>query len=615
MWTLLREAFSVTRLPFWTGVLASSLIGGTLYVTTHRSIEQDAEDRFTNNARQAQSIISMRIKSYTDLLRSTGSLLKSADVVDSRQFHDYVASLDLKKNFPAIAAVNYGMYVTQDKRAAFEAYLDDAVSDILQRRMHVGIKPHGVRPAYVVTSFVEPPLPETYGIDLMAIPGIAAQIMESRDSSKFQASGTPIAALSGPNNTHLGIRMPIYRHSAPVSTVAERRAAFIGTVGVAFSLPKLLHGVLEETPVPGMRMTLIDMGPRADAAPNVRNVTPRVLFDSQGSASNPTPSLADGADVFSTTLPLDFIGRPWQTVYSVPKSLLYTELDVNSPRLMLAFGFIGSMLLCTLIQTLAASRRAALGLAQDMTRELRESQHELQVSHHKLRRLANHAYQVREFERKRIAREIHDDLGQNMLALRIEAEILAERTKGSHGLLHQRARNTLLQIDTTIKSVRQIINDLRPTVLDLGLNAAVEWQVNQFQHRTGIKCKVQADGQDIAVTDHCATAFFRILQESLTNVVRHANASEVTIELGVREDWLTLSVRDNGSGLPENGHAKAGSFGLVGIEERVIILGGTCTIFSEPGRGTTVRVSVPVSGVPAHMATPQRELEDGPVAV
>jgi signal transduction histidine kinase len=616
MWKQLRDPFSVTRFSFWTGVLLSILIGGLLHVLTLRSIERDARERFENHAKQAQTIVNMRIKSYSDLLRSAGSLLKSADVVDHRQFHDYVISLALEKHFPAVAALNYGVYVTEDKRAAFEAYLSDTVSDILKRRVRVAIKPGGVRPAYLVTTFIEPdpPFLKYYGTDLMVNPWVAAQVLESRDSGRMQASGTPIAALSGPNNVHLGVGLPIYRHGAPIATLDQRRAAFIGSLGVAFSLPKLLHGVLEETPIPGMRMTLIDTGPHGEAT-GAAATRPRVLFDSEGSASRPTPPLARGDDVFSVTLPLEFISRPWQTVYSVPKAQLYTELDINSPRLMFAFGFIGTMLMYALLHTLTSSRRAALSIAQEMTRELRESQYRLQLSHQKLRRLAHHAYQIKELERKRIAREIHDELGQNLLALRIEAEILAERTKRSHGHLHQRARNTLLQIDTTIKSVRQIINDLRPTVLDLGLSAAVEWQVNQFRRRTGIECQVQTDRQEITLADHCATAFFRILQESLTNIVRHANATEVTVELSLKDGWLSLVVRDNGRGLPVGGHNKVGSFGLVGIEERILILGGTCAVFSEPGRGTTVMVSAPINDAADQLNAPQHELQDGPAVV
>ena len=149
--------------------------------------------------------------------------------------------------------------------------------------------------------------------------------------------------------------------------------------------------------------------------------------------------------------------------------------------------------------------------------------------------------------------------------------------------------------------MRQIINDLRPTVLDLGLSAAVEWQVNQFQRRTGIECEVHDEHGEISLPDHCATAFFRILQESLTNVVRHANATKVVVDLRLNAGWLSLSVKDNGVGLPPGGRNKFGSFGLVGIEERVVILGGTCAVFSEPGGGTTVMVSAPVLDAPGHL--------------
>ena len=249
-----------------------------------------------------------------------------------------------------------------------------------------------------------------------------------------------------------------------------------------------------------------------------------------------------------------------------------------------------------------------------MTSELRESQSKLQLSHQKLRRLADHAYQVKELERKRIAREVHDDLGQNLLALRIEAEMLATRSR-THSYLHKRASATLQQIDTTIKSVRQIINDLRPTVLDLGLSAAVEWQVHQFQRRTGIQCDLHEDHLEIAMPDYCATAFFRILQESLTNIVRHANASRVVVELRLNGSWLSLIVRDNGCGLPPGGRNKHGSFGLVGIEERILILGGTCAIFSEPDGGTTIMVSAPVIGLPADEPRLLSEHETGSAVV
>ena len=617
MATTLRDAFSVTRFSFWAGALLSSLVGSVLYMITTHSIEGDAEARFVNHAKHAQSVISVRLKSYTDLLRAAGSMLQSTDIMTHRRFHEYVRGLNLPRNFPAVDSMNFAVYVTEADREAFMDDLREEMSHHLGKGASLEISPPGVRPDYLPIAYFEPDPknPALYGIDLATNRYFNKQLMAARDNATLYAAGTPIPALSTPNNIFLGMRTPVYQFGLPLDTVEHRRAAYAGSLGIAFNMPKLLQGVIDEIPIKGLRMTLYDTGPGTDSAGRDTTGRPLALFDSRGTASNPTPALDSGDDVFTTTLPLDFNGRPWKTVYSVRKSALYTEFDTYYPKLMMAFGFLGSVLLYALLHTLTSSRRAALALAQEMTSELRESQTRLQLSHQKLRRLADHAYQIKEMERKRIAREIHDDLGQSLLALRIEAELLAGRTKGTHSHLHKRARATLLQIDTTIKSVRQIINDLRPTVLDLGLSAAVEWQVNQFQRRTGIQCEVQDDHGEIALPDHCATAFFRILQESLTNIVRHANATRVKVELRLNGGWLSLTVCDNGCGLPPGGRNKYGSFGLVGIEERIVILGGTCAVFSEPDGGTTVMVSAPVIDGPGLSLSQEQEQGSGSAVI
>jgi len=616
MSTILRDAFSVTRFSFWSGVLVSSLVGAVAYVTTARSIESDARERFLNDATYAQDVIAVRIKSYTDLLRGSASLIQSSDDFSHDKFHEYVHGLDLKKHFPAFDNFNFAVYVPDESRQAFVAKLRQDAQRYVNKPGPLDISPPGRRPAYLVISYIEPDLfsPGHYGVDLMANLGFGNQLTNERDLGTVEASGSPIPPLSKPNDAHLGMRIAVYRPGALLDTVEHRRTAYMGSLGIAVSIPILLHGVIDEMPISPVRMTVYDIGPRFTI--NGRPVSyVGTLFDSQGSTAHPSPSLDTGDDVFSVTMPLNFNNRPWKIVYSVPKSALHTDFDLYYPKLMMAFGFIASMLLYALLHTLTSSRRAALELAQEMTSELRESQNKLQLSHQKLRRLADHAYQIKELERKRIAREIHDDLGQNLLALRIEGEMLASRTKGTHSRLHARARSTLQQIDTIIKSVRQIINDLRPTVLDLGLSAAVEWQVNQFQRRTGIQCEVIDEHGEISLPDHCATAFFRILQESLTNVVRHANASKVVVELRLKAGWLSLSVKDNGVGLPPGGRNKFGSFGLVGIEERIIILGGTCAVFSEPGGGTTVMVSAPVAEAPEHLLQNHQERNAGSAVI
>jgi signal transduction histidine kinase len=617
MSTVLRDAFSVTRFSFWTGLLLSCLVATLAYIVTEQLIESEAQERFLNEAKYVQSVISVRIKQYDDLLRGTASVIQSTPELTHRRLHNYIHGLQLKRNFPAVEYVNFAVAVSNSQRQDFVAHMRREARQVLGERASPDISPPGHRPSYLVVAYIEPdpPAASFFGVDLMANPYFGNELLEEPDRGTIFSSGTPIPLLSRPNDIHMGMRMPVYHAGMPHNTVEQRRAAYMGSLGIAFSLPALLHGILEEMPVSGARLTLYDIGPGIDI--HGRKVRGRALplFDSKGTPAAPAPPLEKSAALFTTTLPLDFNGRPWRAVLSVPRKALYTDLDADYPKLMMAFAFIGSMLLYALLHTLTSSRRAALELAQEMTSELRESQNKLQLSHQKLRRLADHAYQIKELERKRIAREIHDDLGQNLLALRIEGEMLASRTKGTHSRLHGRARATLQQIDTIIKSVRQIINDLRPTVLDLGLSAAVEWQVNQFQRRTGIQCEVIDEHGEISLPDHCATAFFRILQESLTNVVRHANATRVVVELRLNAGWLSLSVRDNGSGLPPGGRNKFGSFGLVGIEERIVILGGTCAVFSGPGGGTTVTVSAPVVEAPEHLVQEHREHSAGSAVI
>jgi signal transduction histidine kinase len=611
MSSVLKDAFPVTRLSFWTGLLLSSTVGGVLYVSLSRSIESDAHERFNNHVQYAQGMIDMRVKALTNVLRGGASLIESADRLTHHQFHEYVRGLDLPKHFPAIDSINYAIYLTNDQR--------DAVLAPLRAEMQapLDITPPGIRPAYLVVSHIEPdpPGPGHYGVDLLSNRYFGRRLALERDLGTVQASGSPIPMLSKPNDSHLGIRMAVYRNGLPRSTVEERRAAYMGSIGLAFSVPTLLHGVVDHVPIPGLRMTVYDTGPYIDPEGHERADRPFTLYDSRGTSADPRPPLDRGSGIFRAELRMEFNARPWKIVYSVPKSALYTDFDIYYAKVMAAFGFVGSMLLYALLRMLTSSRRAALALAQEMTSELRESQRKLQLSHQKLRRLADHAYQIKELERKRIAREIHDELGQNLLALRIDAEMLSSRTRNRHPHLHQRVRTTLLQIDATIKSVRQIINDLRPTVLDLGLSAAVEWQLHEFERRTGIACEVRDLHGEISPSDTCATAIFRILQESLTNIQRHANASRVVVELRLDGNWLSMTVRDNGCGLAPGGRNKQGSFGLVGIEERVVILGGTCQVFSGPDGGTTVTVSVPMIE-PAHLvAESQREHESGPAVM
>jgi signal transduction histidine kinase len=238
--------------------------------------------------------------------------------------------------------------------------------------------------------------------------------------------------------------------------------------------------------------------------------------------------------------------------------------------------------------------RNAIDQLEHEIAERRRAEEALRQSQETLRELAAHQERIREDERKRIAREIHDELGQNLLALRLDVSTLHMRAGERRPLLRERAANALEQIDTTMKSIRTIMNNLRPAVLDLGLHAAIEWQVKQFERRNGIPCELLMSDDGEAVPDAQATAVFRILQESLTNIGRHSRASYVRIELRVDHRRLSMAIKDNGIGIFPSDRHKVRRFGLVGIQERVVMLSGELDIDSTPGKGTVLRLSVPL---------------------
>ncbi len=593
------KALSNRRPALWVGIPLSIGVGLAMYFLTARSIEADSRLRFSSHAQNARNIIVARIKSYTDVLRGTASIFQTSYPLSRRQFHGYVTGLDVPRYFPAVEVINFAEYVKDEDRAAFERRINAELMPETDGITHFQIKPPGKRPEYSVITAYESVKsgPIALGFDLLANPLQAHNQNRLREEGRLIASGMPIPVTNAPQRTVLAMRLPIFKPHAPTSTIKERRDAFVGSVGIAFSVDTLVLGVIDEMPVKHVRMTLVDSDVGVD------NRRDRVLFDTPHTERKATGTHALFAERFTNTLPIDFHGRQWNATFSVDAHHLQSGFEAFLPWLAMLAGFVSSMLLYALFHALTSSRRRAIKMAKGMTRELRDSQTKLEQSHQNLRRLAAHADQIKEGERKRIAREIHDDLGQNLLALRIEADMLATRTRDRHPRLHERARSTLSQIDATIKSVRQIINDLRPNVLDLGLSAAVEWQIAEFRRRTGIACELLAEPKEITLSDHAATAFFRILQESLSNIVRHAHATSVRIALQSSGRLLTMTVVDNGIGLGDRERGKPGSFGLVGIEERISILGGAFSISSTDGEGTTVCVSVPLldhPGADAH---------------
>lgn len=243
------------------------------------------------------------------------------------------------------------------------------------------------------------------------------------------------------------------------------------------------------------------------------------------------------------------------------------------------------------------------GTGRDITTR-KEVEQALRQSQTELRELAAHQARVKEDERKRIAREIHDDLGQNLLALRIDVSLLENEARRRYPEINESIHGLLSQVDNVVRSVRAIVNDLRPPVLDLGLQSAFEWQVQQFRQRSGVSCTLAIEGGDLdgVLDEEAATSVFRILQESLTNVSRHAYATHVDIRLQRKYDRIEIEISDDGVGGFPGNMRKSRSFGLIGIRERVYTLGGEFRMASAPGKGTTLTITIPAAATSAAAA-------------
>jgi len=237
-----------------------------------------------------------------------------------------------------------------------------------------------------------------------------------------------------------------------------------------------------------------------------------------------------------------------------------------------------------------------IGIVEDFKdiSERKKSEQELMQSHERLRDLASHLQVVREEERALIAREIHDELGQALTALKMDVHWLRHRLPREKQSLIDKTHVMSKLIDRTVQSVRRIYAELRPGLLDdFGLSAAIEWESGEFSKRTDIECEILSDPKNMILPQGLSTAIFRIFQETLTNIARHANATKVQIILTKNADRLEMRVSDNGKGIEDQEILEPKSFGIIGMRERVHYLGGNLGI-SGNSNGTTVEVTIPI---------------------
>ena len=231
------------------------------------------------------------------------------------------------------------------------------------------------------------------------------------------------------------------------------------------------------------------------------------------------------------------------------------------------------------------------GIMTNIT-ESRLEQIEVRQSRARLAELTAHIDKVKEQERMRLARELHDDLGGNLTAIKMALAMLGSRLPPELPQLQDKAAYVDALVDRSIDAVHRISLDLRPSMLDLGLVAALDWQVREFARQAGIDCAFASNRKDIELSLDQATTLFRIAQEALTNIAKHARASKVAVRLDRQRQHIRLCISDNGVGLRPLDRAKPQSFGIRGMSERASALGGTLQLADAPGGGTVLTIKI-----------------------
>jgi signal transduction histidine kinase len=232
------------------------------------------------------------------------------------------------------------------------------------------------------------------------------------------------------------------------------------------------------------------------------------------------------------------------------------------------------------------------GIMTNITQS-KNAKHELEKSRRELVELTAHIHKIKEQERSAIAREIHDDLGGNLTAIKMGLSTIIKRLTDGKAVQLEQAESLKSILDSTFEAVHRISSDLRPNALDLGIVAAIEWQAKEFEKQLGITCTFSCNQSEIPVTTDQGITLFRIFQESLSNIAKHANASHVAVDLIAEAHVVVMTISDNGVGIKSGDTLKSDSFGLRGMRERVTALQGTFNVSQSKKQGTVITIKIP----------------------
>jgi len=507
--------------------------------------------------------ISERLQAYEFLLQGGSGLFSISNEVTRKDWRAYVNSLQIDQYYPGLQGVGFAKQILPSEK---EAHIRQIRGEGFPQYT---IYPDGERPEYTSIIFLEPfdwRNQRAFGYDMFSQATRKEAMIRARDTGKVALSGKVTLVQETDKDIQAGflIYQAIYRKGEPQETPEQRRKALLGYVYSPFRMNDFMKGILAE------KEGYVDL----QIFDGDKPLKETLLYQSD-SAEEPY-NHPEGRHFVANQIILDSANHNWLLSFVASK---YFEENISSvgSNFILVLGLIISLLLFNIVLFLFKSHSQAIALAITTT---------------ELRNLALYLQNVIEKERTMVAREIHDELGQVLTALKMDVSWLGDKIKDRK--LVEKSLRIMEDIDQAIIAVQRISTELRPGILDhLGLFSAVEWQIEEFRKRTGINCELIIENEDIRIDPDSSTVVFRILQEALTNIIRHAEAKKVIVRLDRVNERLNLEVIDNGIGMDINKESMLSTYGLTGIRERVRALNGKTSIESTPGKGTTIQISIP----------------------
>jgi signal transduction histidine kinase/CheY-like chemotaxis protein len=565
-----------------------------LFVFVKDSIEKEAKLRFERQASDARHAIAARIQSYAEVLYGLRSLY-SASAVTRAEFHRYVTGLDFANRYPGYRTFNYAEYVPHKTKAKFLARVRKDTSLDPRGYPKFNVIPPGERPEYYVLTYIEPMARDapTFGLDISVNPAavnplaVAEALAAARDKGQLTSSGQPLRLKDG--TISLAIRLPVYRSGMPVDTVAQRRAAYVGSVGASFRVKELLQGVVDEQALGFMRFKLYDAGPAEKYAAATHSVSAdRLLFDSKElSRSGDTAADPGGENsYFRTVLPIEVGGRVWEVHFSTPHKAMIKDIDRALPWLALGGGLLISVLLFAIFY----SRGEAVAANIAKTKFLAAASH---------------------------------DLRQPMQALSMYASVLEGRVSDAGALRVVRG------IELSVRVLEQLFDSLldvskiesgviKPDVFAFALMPLIE-RVVEAETAIAAQKSLELRVVRTSVSIRSDPALLeRMLKNLVTNAIRYTERGKILV--GCRRlhgGRLRLEVVDSGIGIPAHeqerifdeyyqlaGKSAQGlGLGLPIVKSLGELLGHTVTVRSAPGRGSVFSIELERTAEPDPSST------------